>query len=875
MASLTQKILFPLKYLSLWVLLGTVLLLRTLYALCRKVAPLPEKPLLAIDLLLPVLKRRHGVASTFRRCYRIYEKDGSFAAAAFLSKGRFSEAPILPLFERTAYSQQFQRPSYSLLGERIVIIGEMSLPQCKKYRIDQKQEMLSDQGKDCRTVDFRDFETALTELQLASLVIFYRVPAFPDVLRLMKEAKRLNIPTFFDIDDLIFHEDVLQASKTIQQLDSDTRKGVLNGANLYKDAMLNCDYGIVSTTGLRQAMEKAGLSQVFVVENALDRETLKLAESLSPKGATDEKIRIVYGSGTNTHGVDFLEAADALLEVLRSNRNVVFRLIGKLRLPDSFSAVEDQIERIPFCTFEEYVNHLSACDISIAPLENFVFNDAKSNIKYLEASILSIPSVCSRRSAFCSVIRNGENGFLCDTTEEWETALRTLVNDRNLRQKIAASANADVLSLYAPQNIATTQLLPALEQVKKPFTKNPRVLSVNVYYEPESFGGATIVAEEMNKRLARTNEYDLYALTVLREGISEPYTVRRYSASGVPVFGVSLPTIRSAEQSYYNENLASCFQEILCEIRPDLVHLHSIQNIGIALPKLCQTLGIPYIITVHDAWWLCGRQFMFKEDGTPCLQQTIDMTDCEKCLNNSHFANTRFRELTDTLAKAERILFPSVFFQKFYQRNGVPPGKTLVNTNGIKKPQKRTRIWHGNAPRFGYVGGNVDVKGIRIIEKIFSKKAFSPFPLKLVNNTSPLGLNSYEYSSLNCCENVEIVPAYTQETMDGFFDSIDVLLFPSQWTESFGLTVREAIARNVWVISTNAGGVTEAIVPGKNGIITELTDGSKAFEQAVTDTISHYEHYETGQEIELPKDIVWFEDQAEELQEIYNQILCI
>ncbi len=51
-----------------------------------------------------------------------------------------------------------------------------------------------------------------------------------------------------------------------------------------------------------------------------------------------------------------------------------------------------------------------------------------------------------------------------------------------------------------------------------------------------------------------------------------------------------------------------------------------------------------------------------------------------------------------------------------------------------------------------------------------------------------------------------------------------MLLFPTQW-KSFGLTVREALIRDVWVIATDAGGVVEDIVDGKNGNIIPFDDG--------------------------------------------------
>ena len=45
--------------------------------------------------------------------------------------------------------------------------------------------------------------------------------------------------------------------------------------------------------------------------------------------------------------------------------------------------------------------------------------------------------------------------------------------------------------------------------------------------------------------------------------------------------------------------------------------------------------------------------------------------------------------------------------------------------------------------------------------------------------------------------------------MDAFYAGIDVLLFMSQWKETFGLTIREALARGISVIQTDSGGTTE------------------------------------------------------------------
>jgi O-antigen biosynthesis protein len=100
-----------------------------------------------------------------------------------------------------------------------------------------------------------------------------------------------------------------------------------------------------------------------------------------------------------------------------------------------------------------------------------------------------------------------------------------------------------------------------------------------------------------------------------------------------------------------------------------------------------------------------------------------------------------------------------------------------------------------------------------------------------------------------------------------------VLLFPTQWKESFGLTVREALARNVWVITTDAGGVVEDIKPGRNGYIIPFLDTGEALKQAVIDTLEHFNTAKPGHELALGSlEITFFEEQAAELTNIFKYV---
>lgn len=820
------------------------------------------------ELIMPAFKRGGGVKNTFHKTLSIYQNEGMPGIKRGFRLVAASQMPCDAKDLHPAYLRAVSYPADTLFATRVLIIAEMSIPQCKKYRVQQKQELFELLGVGCTILDWNNTQECLDALQTHSLVIFYRVPAFHSVVSIINETKRLRLTTIWEVDDFIFDKEVLTKSKTLAALDKNTFNGLLEGADLYRKAMLLCDRGVASTTSLADVMKKDGLSEVHVIENALDRHTLEVAEKVCREHVIHQYgiVRIVYGSGTNTHNIDFLEAAPAIIEILDKFPNVRFRLIGTLDLPKTFSRYEGQVERLPVCTYEEYLSSLAECDISIAPLENYIFNDSKSNIKYLEASIVKVPSVCSPRAAFSQVIIHGENGFLCETDEEWEAALTLLVTDTGQRAEVSEAAYSMVMHHYSPESIAKEQVAPLLMRHNRNLDKL-RILSVNCYYHPRSFGGATIVAEEINKRINAQDELEIHVFTTLPSSVAPPYTTRRYEADGINVYGVGLPDTLDEKTQFENPDIVDAFANVLAVVQPDIVHFHCIQGIGVSVAELCFQKDIKYIVTLHDAWWLCARHFMINKQGKYCEQKKIDLTVCATCVENNNLNLYRSESLIAALRNASALLAPSRFFADFYIANGF--ANVQVNKNGIVKPGSTLRFHRKGSLRFGYVGGNTEIKGFHLVKKVFSDLADSNVRLVLVDNALNLGFASYHQQDLVGIPNVEIVPAYTQSTIDDFFASIDVLLFPTQCKESFGLTVREALARNVWVITTDAGGVVEDIVPGRNGYILPFYDTGEGLKQAIIDTLGHFERIRPGDEISLgAMDITFFEDQAAELASI-------
>lgn len=750
-----------------------------------------------------------------------------------------------------------------LTTARVLIIAELSIPQCRKYRVEQKCELLHLLGYSSTILSWHDAERCEAALMTHSMVIFYRVPAAESILRCIAKAKAYGLSTFWEVDDLIFDPKAYMANSSLKNLSPHVLRSVLSGVPQYRAAMLACDEAIASTGALAKAMRAAGVAKVHVVENALDADTLTAAKhALVAARETDDAVRIVYGSGTNTHDEDFKEAASGIITCLDTYPQVKLRIIGELNLPADFTRFGKRIERFSGTSYQKYLQLMAACDIAIAPLEPTLFNDAKSNIKFIESTMVGLPSVCSPRAEFAGIIEHGQNGMLADNSGSWFAGLEALILDKGLRRSMAASAEAAVVARYSPQNVARTQLAPItrrLEGERKPL----RVLAVNVFFAPRSFGGATIVAEQMAHRLNARADTEVAVFTTAPAGTAAPYELVRYNAGSIPVFAVCLPDTHDPALSFDTDYTVHSFREVLRLTNPDVVHFHSMQGLGALLLKVCEEEGVPMVVTLHDAWWICGRQFMIKDTGRYCFQTRIDLNVCSACVPDAGLNVYRQYRLRDMLDRADLLLAPSNFFHDIYAANDFPPERLKINRNGVARPANFKRS-PSKKLRFGYVGGNAAVKGVHLIRKVFAELNRSDYELIVIDNLLSLGFSSVSAEDWPMKGKLRIEPAYNQENIDSFYSQIDVLLFPTQCKESFGLTAREALIRDIWVITTDAGGVVEDVVDGENGEVIPLLDDGTALKAAVERALDRVEEMMTHSN-PYKADIADHEQQAEEL----------
>ncbi|MCP1203153.1 glycosyltransferase [Acetobacter oryzoeni] len=736
------------------------------------------------------------------------------------------------------YSAHISQERLKDFTPRILIIAELSLRQCAKYRVWQKEEQLRSLGWLVDVVDWRETEEALSALQVCTEIIFYRVPAFPAVEALLKEARRLELSPWWEVDDLIFSAEDYKQNGNLASLDRQEQEELLFGVRLFRKCLLSCDKAIASTRVLAQAMQKAGIEHTVVIENALDQQTLDVVAAIQREGVpqhdTQCEIRIVYGSGTRTHDADFRLAATGILAAMQVDTRLTLHIIGDLTLPSEFDAMGDRVQTQTGLDYAAYMKLLAQADITIAPLEPTIFNDAKSNIKFLEAAVLSLPVICSPRDAFMQIVQDGKNGLVAQADAEWRDAILKLAADSTLRSTIGDQARKDVLGHYSPEAIVKNQVLPVFGKPDVQQAPELRILCVNIYYEPRSFGGATFVAEEMTRQLQRQENAKVAVFTSCPALPERGKSSIRYCMENTDILGVFTPSDHDSIAGLDNTHGTQAFKKWVEAFRPSVVHFHATQGLGLGCVRVCMEKNIPYVITLHDAWWLCERQFMVKADGHYCFQEKINLHTCQLCVPHARHLAERQILMTTAMQHAALLLTPSAEHRALFIANGMPADKICVNRNGFLWPKSpHAPRAAGQKLRFGYVGGKEEIKGYSLVKRAFESLKRDDWELLIVDNKLNLGIKSVYTGAWKTQGQVSTIPAYTRETIDAFFNSIDVLLFPSQWKESYGLTVREALSRDVWVISTAPGGQAEDIEDGVNGTLIPIDGRPETLQMAV------------------------------------------
>ena len=97
----------------------------------------------------------------------------------------------------------------------------------------------------------------------------------------------------------------------------------------------------------------------------------------------------------------------------------------------------------------EEVSLFNTCDVGVYPLTDDEWSKGKCGFKAIQFMSCGVPVVASAVGVNREIIEDGVNGFLAATAGEWETKLRRLLTDADLRARFAEAGRRTVEERYS------------------------------------------------------------------------------------------------------------------------------------------------------------------------------------------------------------------------------------------------------------------------------------------------------------------------------------------------------------------------------------------------------------------------------------------
>lgn len=339
-------------------------------------------------------------------------------------------------------------------GDILFITGGVG--DSARYRTTHVAEELEKHGIKC-AVTIQDNPFLISYVKRFKVFVFNRTLCDSRLKKMIEKTKNQSKTIIFDTDDLVFDKKYLEYMDFFKKMNLFERKLYENGVGgeIVRDEYVKvCT---TSTTYLAEKLKEEG-KRVILVRNKMPESDLKIVEEINEKKLAQkyfplERIVIGYFSGAHGHDKDFSTIENVLIRLMDKYEDLRLFLAGPLDISDKFKKYESRIKKMAYVPRRENYMNIAGIDINIAPLEiNNPFCESKSELKFFEAGILSVPTVATATQTFREAIEDGVDGFVAHNEIEWVEKLEKLIINGNLRREMGEKAKIKALNNYTTRN---------------------------------------------------------------------------------------------------------------------------------------------------------------------------------------------------------------------------------------------------------------------------------------------------------------------------------------------------------------------------------------------------------------------------------------
>jgi len=250
---------------------------------------------------------------------------------------------------------------------------------------------------------------------------------------LRKLFRNKNTKVVFEFDDAFTHIPITHPEHSFYE----------NNKTKFEEYLGNADLITVSTEYLKSLYSEYN-KNIMVLPNCIDTQIWTKKTVPEKKG---EQINILF-SGTPTHEKDLSLVEDAFIEIMNEFGDRVNFIFWGNVTNNILQKIQPHAVKSFTPDYFEYIKKLHEInpDIGVIPLDDNIFNKAKSHIKWLEYCVSGITCICSDVEAYTSHVEHGKTGFLVkNTPDQWYQTLKVLINEAEYRKQIADHAYHEIL----------------------------------------------------------------------------------------------------------------------------------------------------------------------------------------------------------------------------------------------------------------------------------------------------------------------------------------------------------------------------------------------------------------------------------------------
>lgn len=307
------------------------------------------------------------------------------------------------------------------------------------------------------------------------------------------------------------------------------------------------------------------------------------------------------------------------------------------------------------------------------------------------------------------------------------------------------------------------------------------------------------------------------------------YSVTRYHVSNNTIKNLtSLQLAACAPGVIWNHTAYQNTRCLFREMKSDLVHFHNIfPLLSPAVYYAARAERVPVVQTLHNYRLLCPNAFLFRRGQVcrECLHNFFLLPALiYRCYRNNRAATTVLalmlmvhRMLNTWERMVDFFIVPSSFSREQFVNAGLPGERMVVKPHFVY-PDPGAGEGKG---RFAvFIGRLSEEKGIHTLLSAW-KRINGRIPLKIIGS-GPLVADVVKMA--HAVPNLQYLGFKSQKEIYDIVGNASVLVFPSEWNETFGLVSVEAFAKGTPVIASRIGSLAEIVEHGRTGLLFQPGD---------------------------------------------------